>query len=93
MTNYAQQSEPPSPEQLRLLANLESERRVSFDPPTSCAEASRNIRSLLAMERVSAGEQHRELVDVREDLAAGGGCVALIHDDEIGGHGSTAHWR
>lgn len=93
MTNHAQQSIPPSPEQLGLLAKLESERRVSLNPPTTCAEASRNIRSLLAMEPVSGDEGNRELMDVRGDLAVGGGCVALVHDDEIGGYGSTAHWR
>ena len=93
MTNYAQQSIPPSPGQLGLLAKLESERRVSLDPPTTCAEASRNIRSLLAMDPISGDDDDRELMDVRGDLTAGGGCVALIHDDEIGGYGSTAHWK
>ena len=93
MTNYVQQSTPPSPAQLGLLAKLESQRRVSLDPPTTRTEASRNIRSLLAMESVSGDEEDHELIDVRTDLAAGGGCVALIHDDEIGGYGSTAHWQ
>lgn len=93
MTNYAQQAKRPSPEQLELQAKLESERGVSLQTPTTSAHASRNIRSLLAMERISGDERHRELMGLRDDLAVGGGCVALVHDDEIGGHGSTAHWR
>jgi hypothetical protein len=78
---------------LELEAKLESERGVSIQTPTTSAHASRNIRSLLAMEPISGDERHRELMGLREDLAVGGGSVALVHDDEIGGYGSTAHWR
>jgi hypothetical protein len=35
----------------------------------------------------------REIHGVRDDLSLGAGTVALVHDDELGGYGSTAHWR
>ena len=34
----------------------------------------------------------RDIQAIREDLAFGGGALAAIHDEEIGGYGSTAHW-
>lgn len=94
MTNYAQQTnEPASPEQLDFLRSLATRRGVSFARPTSSAHASRQIDALLADELPPPDDVGREVQAVREDLAAGQGAVAAIHDDEIGGYGSTAHWR
>ena len=93
MTNYAQQSIPASPEQEDLLGRLSFRCGVSYVPPRSSAHASEQIDSLLARESCSAQEGADELRSIREELALGGGAVALIDDDEIGGHGSTAHWR
>lgn len=94
MTNYAQHlNKAANEKQLGYLRSLERSRRVSLSPPRSSAEASRNIKALLAMEAPPAEDFDHELRELREDLAAGGGAVALIHDDEIGGWGSTAHWK
>jgi hypothetical protein len=44
MTNPAQHlKEPASPEQLQFLRSLSVRRGVSFSPPTSAADASRQI--------------------------------------------------
>jgi hypothetical protein len=94
MTTYPQHlNRSASPEQIALLRRLALSRGVSFSPPTSSADASRQIDRLLAAERSPVDELDRERQLIREDLAAGGGAVALIQDDEIGGFGSTAHWR
>jgi hypothetical protein len=94
MTTYPQHlNRPASPEQIDLLRRLAFSRGFSFSPPSSSADASRQIDRLLATERSPVDELDRERQLIREDLAAGGGAVALIHDDEIGGYGSTAHWR
>jgi len=94
MTNHAQHlKKPASPEQLQLLRRLASRRGVSFTPPTDSAHASRQIDALLARDLPSADESDREHREVREELSVGSGAVALVDDDELGGWGSTAHWR
>lgn len=94
MTNHAQHLiQPASPEQLQLLRSLSSRRGVSFTPPASSAEASRQIDALLAMPVPPTDDIDREIHGVREDLSLGAGTVALVHEDELGGYGSTAHWR
>lgn len=94
MTNRAQHLiEPASPEQLQFLRTLSWRRGVSFAPPTSSAQASRQIDALLARPVPPVDDIDRELLGVREDLAIGAGAVALVQDDELGGYGSTAHWK
>ena len=94
MTNHAQHHiEPASPEQLQFLRSLSARRGVSFSPPTSSADASRQIDALLAIEVSPADDLEREVCGVREDLSLGAGAVALVDESELGGYGSTAHWR
>jgi hypothetical protein len=94
MTNYAQHlNKPASPGQQQLLRRLAIQRGVSFIPPRSSAQASEQIDALLAGEVPPPEDIDRDLQAVREDLASGPGALAPIHPDEIGGHGSTAHWR
>lgn len=94
MTNYAQHlNRPPSPKQLAYQKSLEEQRRVSLSPPRTSAQASRNIKALLAVQAPPAEDFDHELRELREDLATGSGAVALVREDEIGGYGSTAHWR
>ncbi len=94
MTNHAQHFiEPASPEQLQLLRSLSSRCGVPFTPPTSTADASRQIKALLAMEVPSAEDSDREIRGIREELSVGAGAVALVDEGELGGWGSTAHWR
>lgn len=94
MTNHAQHpTQPASPEQLQLLRNLSARRGASFTPPTSSAHASRQIDALLASEVSSVDDAEREIREIREDLALGAGAVTLVDERELGGYGSTAHWR
>lgn len=94
MTNYTQHSEkPPTSKQQRLLRTLAIERGVSFTPPASCEQASAQIKSLLSMDRCHPGDRSRDVHAVRAGLASGAGQLAEIHDEEIGGFGSTAQWR
>lgn len=94
MTNYAQHSnKPASQKQLDFLRSLSARRGISFTPPINSAHASRQIDALLAGGIPPEEDRSREVQAVREDLAAGHGAVAVVHDDEIGGYGSTAHWK
>lgn len=94
MTNYAQHlNRPASSKQLKFLRDLATRRGVSFTTPTSSAHASRQIDALLAAEVPPMDDVDRDVRAIREDLASGSGALAAIHDDEIGGYGSTAHWR
>jgi hypothetical protein len=94
MTNHAQHLiEAASPEQLQFLRSLSSRRGVSFSRPTSSADAGRQIEDLLAKEVPTVEDIERELRGIREELSVGAGAVALVDDDELGGYGSTAHWR
>ena len=94
MTNHAQHLiEPASPEQLQFLRNLSSRRGVSFTPPTCSADAGRQIDALLAMEDPPVDDLDRETSGIREELSVGAGAAALVDDDELGGYGSTAHWK
>lgn len=93
MTTPAQHLiEPASPKQLRFLRSLSSRRGVPFTPPASSGDASRQIDALLAIPIPPVDDIDREVRDLREELSLGAGAVALVHDDELGGYGSTAHW-
>lgn len=94
MTNHAQHlNRPASQKQLDLLPRLAQRKGTSFTPPTSSAHASEQIKSLLGLPDFHLEQAAGDLRGIRDDLALGGGCVAVVHDDEIGGFGSTAHWR
>jgi hypothetical protein len=94
MTNHAQQpNDSASPEQLGYLRDLAARRGVSFEWPRDAAHAHRQIDAFLKSDPPPADDARRELQSVREEMAAGHGAAAVIEDDEIGGHGSSAHWR
>lgn len=94
MTNYAQHlNRPASQEQLDLLPRLAQRKGTSFTPPTSSGHASEQIDRLLGLPDFHLEEAAEDLRAIRDDLAFGGGCAAVVHDDEVGGYGSTAHWR
>jgi hypothetical protein len=78
---------------VELLRKLALQKGVSFVTPRSAAHASEQISWLLALDDAHRDEGDYELRAIREELASGGGAVALIHHEEIGGFGSTAHWR
>jgi hypothetical protein len=77
----------PTPKQLRYLRVLAERTGTTFTPPTSSAEASREINRLAALKRERG--THRELPDSTEQ------CVYATAPapDETSGWGSSATWR
>ena len=77
----------PTPKQLRYLRVLAEQTGTTFTPPTSSAEASREIDRLAALKRERG--MHKELPDSTEQ------CVYATAPapDETSGWGSTATWR
>ena len=77
----------PTPKQLRYLRVLAEQTGTTFTPPTSSAEASREIDRLATLKRERG--THRELPDSTEQ------CVYATAPapDETSGWGSSATWR
>jgi hypothetical protein len=77
----------PTPKQLRYLRLLAEQTGTTFTPPTSSAEASREIDRLAALKRERG--THRELPYSTEQ------CVYATapQPDETSGWGSSATWR
>jgi hypothetical protein len=84
---------PPTPRQLSYLRDLALGRGQSFAYPQTFEEASREIKRLLGEKQTGRAERHREVRAVRDDMATGRGDAASVRLDELGGFGSTAHWR
>lgn len=85
-------SNPPTPKQLSFLRDLALGRGQSFAYPETFEEADREIKRLLGQKRTSAAERRREVRAVRDDMARRGD-AASVRLDELGGYGSSAHWR
>src|ERR1019366_5118383 len=77
----------PTPKQLRYLRVLAEQTGTTFAPPTSSAEASREIDRLAALKRERG--THRELPDSAEQVVY----ATAPAPDETSGWGSTATWR
>jgi hypothetical protein len=87
MSSSTRTRRSPTPRQLRYLRVLAEQTGTTFTPPTSSAEASREIDRLAALKRERG--RHRELPDSTEQ------CVYATAPapDETSGWGSTATWR
>ena len=84
--------DPATHRQLTYLKQLAYSRGVSFIPPTNRVEASRLIDQLQQRERSVLFE----IAADREQTSALHGEHApscAVHEDEITGYGSHAHWR
>ena len=77
----------PTPKQLRYLRVLAEQTGTTFTPPTSSAEASREIDRLAALKRERG--THRELPDSTAQCAY----ATAPAPDETSGWGSSATWR
>ena len=77
----------PTPKQLRYLRVLAERTGTTLTPPTSSAEASREIDRLAALKR--ARGTHRELPDSSEQVAY----ATAPAPEEVSGWGSSATWR
>lgn len=86
-------SSPPTPRQLSYLRDLALGRGQSFAYPETFAEADREIKRLLGAKKTSASERRRETRAVRDDMAERRGDGAGVRPEELGGYGSSAHWR
>jgi len=84
---------PPTPKQLNYLRDLALGRGQSFAYPATFDEASREIKRLLGAKRTSPADRRRETRAVRDDMATRRGDAASVRLDELGGYGSSAHWR
>jgi CelD/BcsL family acetyltransferase involved in cellulose biosynthesis len=83
---------PPTAKQLRYLRSLAEVRGESFAYPQSATEASAEIERLKARRKDTRAERRFERLAVSRAIA-GAGDAARVRDSEIGGYGSSAHWR
>lgn len=77
----------PTPKQLRYLRVLAEQTGTTFTPPTSSADASREIDRLAALKRERG--THREMPDSTEQVVY----ATAPAPEEVSGWGSTATWR
>jgi hypothetical protein len=85
-------NDPATPRQLNYLKQLAYSRGVSFVPPANRVQASRLIDQLKHRARSASFE----IAADREQTSALHGehtPSCAVHDDEISGYGSHAHWR
>jgi hypothetical protein len=82
----------PSAKQLRYLRGLAESRGESFAYPQTRAEASAEIERLRSRRPDPPGDRRRERLAVSRAMAERAD-AASVQDREIGGYGSSAHWR
>ena len=82
--------ERPTAKQQRYLRSLAQKTGTSFTPPTTKAEASREIERL---KRLSASPRHERAEDRKAVAKAPRGGEARVRPSEVSGYGSNAHWR
>jgi hypothetical protein len=87
-----EKTNPPTAKQLRYLRNLAETRGESFAYPQSAAQASAEIERLKSRRRDTTVERRLERLAVSREIAEIGD-AAKVRDSEIGGYGSSAHWR
>ncbi len=93
MTTPRQHPNPdkPSARLLEVLAEMAAERGVTYEVPTTAARGRAEFRRLRAIPRSHRGDARREREEIRAALERGYGTAPREH--ELGGWGSTAHWR
>jgi len=84
--------DPATPRQLDYLKQLAYSRGISFIPPANRLQASQLIDQLKKREPSARFEvsDDREATTLRHGEHAPS---CAVHDDEITGYGSHAHWR
>jgi hypothetical protein len=82
----------PSRRQLRYLRQLADQTGTSFSPPSTRAQASREIERLRQRPRSAAAERRAERKNVIRDLDEQQP-ASSVRADEITGCGSNATWR
>lgn len=85
-------SGPPTPRQISYLRDLALGRGQTFAYPETFDAADREIKRLLKVKRTSGADRRREARTVSADMAERGD-AASVRAHELGGYGSSAHWR
>jgi len=85
-------SNPPTPKQISYLRDLALGRGQTFTYPETFDEADQQIKRLRKVKRTSRADRRREVRGVSADMA-GRGDAASVRSHELGGYGSSAHWR
>ena len=83
---------PPTPRQLACLKSLAARTGGTFAYPRTRAQASAEIKRLLAAKPSAVGDRARERADVQRDLAERPDDATAIRPDDTVGWGSTARW-
>jgi hypothetical protein len=82
----------PTPGQQRYLRRLAEQTGTSFTPPSTFAEARREISRLEGLERSPRADRIRDQRAVQADLQAGAGDSVRHRRPETRGYGSSARW-
>jgi len=85
-------SNPPTPKQISYLRDLALGRGQTFTYPATFDEADQQIKRLRKVKRTSRADRRREVRGVSADMA-GRGDATSVRSHELGGYGSSAHWR
>ncbi|HEX3173900.1 MAG TPA: hypothetical protein VHQ43_06755 [Solirubrobacterales bacterium] len=85
-------SNPPTPRQIDYLRDLALGRGQTFAFPETFEEADREIKRLLKVKQTSRSDRRREARALSAAMATRGD-VASVRSHELGGCGSSAHWR
>jgi len=88
MASKPQQCYPAKPAQLRYLRLLAEQTATTFVSPASSAEASAEIKRLLALKASRGRVRDLPVGEERAPVYA-----TAAHPEEIRGYGSDAHWR
>jgi hypothetical protein len=80
---------PPTTRQLRYLRALAERTGTTFSIPSSRSEASRTIEALRGRKRQPEAPWHRPGSGAAQPPTYG----TVVHDAEVSGFGSSAHWQ
>jgi hypothetical protein len=83
---------PPTAAQLRYLRGLAETTGMTFSPPRTSADASREIARLKALPADGPGDRRRERRQVQADLAQRPDDAVRVRPGETSGYGASAHW-
>jgi hypothetical protein len=93
MTNSQPQSDKASSKQIRYIKDLWRQLGETGTLPRTRAQASAEIKRLLGRKRLTPAERRREAFEARRGVGGIPGDDAAVRRIEVGGYGSTAHWR
>jgi hypothetical protein len=83
---------PPKPRQLSYLRDLAKKAGESFSYPRTRAQASAEINRLKRRPALTIAERRREAAEAHRGIGGIPGDAAAVRDEELAGHGATAHW-